>query len=233
MRTSWRSEWPHWVLLGGMFALAAAAWSGAPERIPVHWGLSGNVDGYGGRFEGLFAIPLLALGTYVLMLFLPRLDPGRANYESFGPVYATLRLLMVAVLAALYGLVHLWIRGVHARIEVFVPLIVGALFMVVGNLLGKVRPNWFVGIRTPWTLSSKVSWDGTHRAGRWVFILMGALLMASTVLRPASTAWVLGALLFAGVLGLTIYSYVLWRRDPEKTPPAGTLPAGDGRSGER
>jgi uncharacterized membrane protein len=211
-----------------MFALAAVAWSGAPERIPVHWGLGGNVDRYGGRFEGLLAIPLLALGIYVLMWFLPRLDPGRANYESFASVYGTLRLLLVVVLAAVYGFVHLWLRGVHARIEVWVPLIVGALFMVIGNLLGKVRPNWFVGIRTPWTLSSRLSWNGTHRAGRWVFMLMGLMLMSCAVLRSAAAEWAMGAVTLTGVLGLAVYSYVLWRRDPEKTPPAGTLPAGDG-----
>lgn len=186
------------------------------------------MDRYGGRFEGLLAIPLLALGIYVLMLLLPRLDPGRANYEAFGSVYATLRLMILVVMAAIYGLVHLWIRGVHARIEVWVPLIVGALFVVIGNLLGKVRPNWFVGVRTPWTLSSKLSWTGTHRAGGWLFVLVGALLMVCAVLR---SAWMIGITVAVGglgLVGLVVYSYVLWRRDPEKTPPAGTLPAGNG-----
>jgi uncharacterized membrane protein len=228
VRFSWRNEWPSWLLISGMFALAAAAWSGAPSRIPVHWGLAGNVDRYGGRFEGLLAIPLMTLGIYALMAFLPRLDPGRANYESFASVYATLRLLLVVVQAALYGFVHLWLRGVHARIEVWVPLIVGALFVVIGNLLGKVRPNWFVGIRTPWTLSSRLSWNGTHRAGRWVFIAMGLMLMSCAVLRSAWAVYTMLGVGAAGLLGLVVYSYVLWRRDPGKTPPAGTLPAGDG-----
>jgi uncharacterized membrane protein len=227
MRTSWRSEWPQWLLIAGMFALAAESWRGAPHLIPVHWGLSGNVDRYGNRFEGLLAIPLLTLGIHLLMRFLPRLDPGRANYESFASVYATLRVLVVVVMAALYGLTHLWLRGVHVRIEVWVPLIVGALFVVIGNLLGKVRPNWFVGIRTPWTLSSKTSWTGTHRAGRWVFIVMGAMMMACAVVRSVWAVWTMGLVGGTGVLGLVVYSYVLWRGDPEKSPPAGTLPAGD------
>jgi uncharacterized membrane protein len=225
MRISWRNEWPQWLLIAGMFVLAALAWDSAPARIPAHWNVAGAVDRYGGRFEGLLAIPLLTLGIHLLMLLLPRLDPGRANYEAFAGVYGTLRLSLVVVMTLLYGLVHLWIRGVPARIEVWVPLLVGALFVVVGNLLGKVRPNWFVGIRTPWTLSSKLSWTRTHRAARWVFLLMGLMLMACAVVR---SEWAVHSLLVigaAGVLGLTVSSYVLWRRDPEKTPPAGMLPA--------
>jgi uncharacterized membrane protein len=117
----------------------------------------------------------------------------------------------------------LWVRGVHVRIEVWVPLIVGALFVAVGGLLGRVRPNWFVGIRTPWTLSSEAAWTGTHRAGRWVFILMGALLMACAVLRPDWAVWTMAVVGVTGMLGLVVYSYVLWRRAPAKTPPAGIL----------
>lgn len=228
MKLTWRTEWPHWLLLAAMFALAATAWGTAPDRIPMHWNLTGHVDRYGGRFEGLLAIPLLALAIYVLMIFLPRLDPGRANYAAFDSAYSTLRLLLLVVMAALYGLVHLWMRGIHAPIGVWVPLLVGALFVVIGNLLGKVRPNWFVGIRTPWTLSSKLSWTGTHRAGRWVFILMGLMLMGCAIQRTVWAVFAMAAVGVVGLLGLTVYSYLLWRKDPEKTPPAGTLPAGDG-----
>ena len=222
MKFTWRTEWPHGLLLAVMFALAAATWSTAPVRIPAHWNLAGQVDRYGGRFEGLLAIPLLALAIYGMMIFLPRLDPHRANYAAFGRAYATLRLLILAVLAACYGLVHLWIRGVHVRIEIWVSLMVGALFVAVGDLLGKVRPNWFVGIRTPWTLSSEAAWTGTHRAGRRVFILVGALLMACAVLRSAWAVWTMAVVGVTGMLGLVVYSYVLWRRDPAKTPSAGS-----------
>ena len=76
MKFSLRSEWPHLVLLAGLFALAAASWSGAPERIPVHWGFSGQPDRFGGRFEGLLGLPLLTLAVYLVMLFLPASIPG-------------------------------------------------------------------------------------------------------------------------------------------------------------
>jgi uncharacterized membrane protein len=225
MKFSWRTEWPHWLLIAAMFVMAAATWAHAPDRIPLHWNVRGQVDGWGGKFEGLMAVPLLTLGMYVLMLLLPRLDPGRANYAGFAGPFATLRLALTVVMAAIYTLIILWVRGTRVSIEVWVPLIVGALFVVVGNLLGKVRPNWFVGIRTPWTLSSKRAWDRTHRAGGWLFILMGVLLMLCAALRAEWAVWTMVVVSLAGVIGLFVYSYVLWSRDPDKTPPAGTQPA--------
>lgn len=225
MKPSWRMEWPHWLLLAAMFVLAATTWGSAPNRIPVHWNIAGQVDRWGGRFEGLLSIPLLALGFYLLMRVLPRLDPGRANYEAFAGPYATLRLTIVVVMAALYALLVLWVRGARVSIAVWVPLIIGALLVVVGNLLGKLRPNWFVGIRTPWTLSSTLAWNRTHRAGGWLFVLMGVLIMLCAALRAEWALWTMLTVGGAGVLGLVVYSYVLWRRDPDKTPPAGTQPA--------
>jgi uncharacterized membrane protein len=227
MKFSWRSEWPHLVLLAGMFALAAASWSTAPDRIPVHWGLRGGPDRFGGRFEGLLAIPLLTAGLYLLMLFLPRIDPGRANYAAFSHAYATFRLALVVLMATLYGAIHLWLHGHPVAVETLAPLAIGAFFIVLGNLLGKVRPNWFIGIRTPWTLSSKLAWTRTHRAGGWVFVAIGVLMMATGLVRTEWAVWVMAVAGGGSVLGLVVYSYVLWRRDPEKTPPAGTLPAGD------
>jgi uncharacterized membrane protein len=225
MKLTWRTEWSHWLLLAAMFVLAAATWGAAPDRIPVHWNIAGQVDRWGGKLEGLLAIPLLALAIYALMIVLPRFDPGRANYDAFAGPYATLRLGILVVMAAIYALILLWVRGVPVSIRVFVPLIVGALFVVVGNLLGKIRPNWFVGIRTPWTLSSKLAWNQTHRAGGWLFIVMGVLMMACAVLR---SAWAVGVMIGVSVLGLAgllVYSYRVWLRDPDKTPPAGTQPA--------
>lgn len=228
MKVDWRTELPMWLLLAGMFALAISTWSVAPERIPVHWGWSGQPDRWGGRLQGLMLQPLVALGLYGLLLFLPRIDPGRANYETFSRPYAVLRLVVMLAQAAIQTLVVLNVRGVHVQVGIVAPLVVGALFVVLGNLLGKIRPNWFVGIRTPWTLSSKESWARTHRAGGWVFIGAGLLLM--TLAAVHRLAWTLGvvALIGIAVLGLVVYSFVVWRSDPEKSPPAGTTPAGPG-----
>jgi uncharacterized membrane protein len=225
MKFSWRNEWIHWLLLAAMFGAAAITWPTAPDRIPVHWGIDFQVDRYGGRFEGLLGIPLEALALYALLLFIPRIDPGRANYERFGGAYRLLRLSLTVFLAALYGVVLLGIHGRTVNMAAAVPLLLGFLFLLIGNLLGKIRPNWFVGIRTPWTLSSKLAWTRTHRAGRWLFIAGGLVLIAMAFLQKAWVAWVGVGLLVAWAVGLAVYSYLVWRSDPDKTPPAGTLPA--------
>ena len=225
MKFAWKHELAMWLLLAGMFALAAVTWSGAPDRIPVHWNLHQHVDRYGGRFEGLLGLPLTALGLYVLMLLVPRIDPGRANYAAFLGAFTTLRLALVVYLAALYVVMHLWMRGIEVRMNTVMPLLMGALFIVVGNLLGKLRPNWFIGIRTPWTLSSKDAWVRAHRAGGWVFIGGGLLFMASGLVPAPWALWVAGGGFFAGLVAVIVYSYRVWRADPDKLPPAGTTPA--------
>ena len=97
---------------------------------------------------------------------------------------------------------------------------VGLLFIVLGAVMGRLRPNWFAGIRTPWTLSSTRSWERTHRVGGWVFIGIGALTMG---LAPVGGELAIVAMMVAmlvGVVGLVVYSYVVWRDDPDKVPLA-------------
>lgn len=227
MRTNLRIEAIQWALIGAMFVLAAVVWPSAPDQIPVHWGLSGEPDRYGGKIEGLLLLPLVTLGVYFAMLLLPRVDPRRANYALFEGAYAVIRLSAVVFLALVYGLILLWVRGVELDVAVVVPVLVGALFVVIGNLLGKIRPNWFVGIKTPWTISSRRSWVKTHRMAGWTFVLLG---LAFVVLGFTGQAWAIPALVAAtigSVLLLFVYSYLVWRSDPERTHEA------DGREARR
>ena len=228
MKTTWRTEWPHALLIAAQFALAAVTWNSAPDRIPVHFGFDGQVDRYGGKFEGLLVLPLVSVALYFVMRLLPRFDPGRANYANFAGPYATMRLSLTVALATIYGISHLTMLGEPANVATMMPLLMGAVFILLGGVLGKVRPNWFVGIRTPWTLSSKQAWNRTHRVGGWVFMVLGVLTMAAAALRAEWAVWTVIAGPLAAAVGLSAYSYVVWRGDPERIPPAGTLPAGDG-----
>jgi len=212
-------------LVAAMLAYGALSYATAPERFPMHWNLHGEIDRYGGRVEGLFALPLVALAVWLVIRFLPRLDPGRANYANFIGAWATLQVAIVTLLAAVHGIVQASGRGGALDVRTILPLVIGALFVVLGNLLGKLRPNWFIGIRTPWTLSSAESWNRTHRVGGWVFVGLGVLTMATAVLAPGRSILVLTGLVLAASLGLAAYSYAVWRRDPDKVPPAGRTAA--------
>ena len=219
MRFSWRTEWPFWLLLAAMLVLTALVWPHAPDRIPIRWDMKGQVDGYGGRFEGLLLVPLIALFLYVLFRVLPKLDPLHANYDEFAGAYTLFRFTVTAFLALCHGIIILWVQGHRPPIQILMPIFMGAMFVVLGLVLGKVQPNWFVGIRTPWALSSRRSWTETHRAARVVFMATGLGFMAGGAL--SSEPVMTGALILTGVgiLGLVVYSYLLWRDDPDRHSP--------------
>jgi uncharacterized membrane protein len=216
MKFSWRTEWPLLIVLAVMFAFAAFSWNAVPDRIPVHWNLGGHPDRWGGRFEGLLLVPLIATVVYVILLVAPRLDPARANYRSFAGAYTALRVLTLLAMLAVQVVIVSIARGRSVDVAVVIPLIVGALFAGIGSLLGRVRPNWFIGIRTPWTLSSAQSWERTHYVAATVFIVSGMLVMSTALMREA---WYFIAVVLAiavAVLGLVIYSYTVWKQDPHK-----------------
>ncbi len=227
MKLSWRIEGVQLALIAAMFVVAAVSWQQVPDRIPVHWNLQGEVDGYGGRFMGLLLLPLVTLGIYVLLLVLPRLDPGYVNYQSFAGTYYLIRVTLVVFQAGIYGVTVAAAFGQQVDVGTIISVGVGALMVVLGNVLGKIRPNWFVGIRTPWTLSSKLSWDKTHRLAGWVFIALGPMIALVGVIRAN---WYLVATLAlggAGLAWLVVYSYLVYRSDPERITPAGTTPSGE------
>ena len=203
-------------MIAVMFVLVAVSWSSAPERIPVHWDLSGQPDRYGGKFEGLLLLPLIALGLYLLLLLLPRRDPRRANYARFRGAYLVLRVAILMFLVLIYGFVLLWTRGILLNVLV-IPILAGGLLVVMGDVMGRVQPNWFVGIRTPWTLSSELWWRKTHRLGGWVLAPMGLALVVSGLVGSPAAFGVALIFLVAGILFLFVYSYLVWSVDPERS----------------
>ena len=226
MSRFWRHEWPSWVLLVGMFVMAALAWPRVPEQIPVHWGIDGTPDRYGGRIEGLLLLPLIAVGLYLLLRVLPHFDPRRANYALFGGIYDLIRFTTLVFLTILYAVSLLIAAGYALDMTQIMPLLVGGLFIIIGSVLGKLRPTWFVGIRTPWTLSSARSWNKTHRHGGRVFLVAGLLMALSGLLRqPILLLVVIGALCVA-LIGLVLYSYLIWHQDQDTQSPVGHYPGG-------
>ncbi len=212
MRLTWRTEWPHW----GILVLLAIVLIISPDQpVPIHWNFEGQVD----RLADKWLVLVIIVGLYLLLAFLPRLDPGRANYAQFAGPYRTIRLAVLTVLVALTGSGAL---GVPA--DGLVQVALGALLVVIGSVMGKIRPNWFVGVRTPWTLTSKRSWLKSHRLGGWLFMIWGLIQIPVGLLLPGARIFTLVAAL-AVIATLLIYSYVVWRNDPDKLPAVGTRPA--------
>lgn len=220
-------EWIHIAVILAMFAASGLCWNSAPDRVPMHWNVKGEVDGWGGRLEGLFLLPAISLGIYALLRFIPLLDPGRENYKQFAMPYMIIRCGITGLMIVIHAAILAWVLDYRIDMGLVVGGSVGLFFVVLGNIMGKIRPNWFVGVRTPWTLSSKLSWAKTHRVGGWLFIVMGIGIAATAIIRSNWAVIVLLTGSFVGIAALIAYSYVVWRKDPDRIPPAATLPAPD------
>ena len=117
--------------------------------------------------------------------------------------------------------------GARVDVATVVCLSVAGLFCVIGNFMGKIRPNWFIGVRTPWTLSSKMSWNKTHRLAGWLFLVMGISIAISGIWR---IAWMFIVTLVVNifcVVWMFVYSYLIYRQDPERISPAGVSPSSE------
>jgi uncharacterized membrane protein len=207
---------PQWVIVAAMFVSGLAVWPLAPERIPIHWTLNGQVDRYAGKLEGLFLLPGITLLVLVGLKLLPRIDPNRARYVEFTSAYAIASLAIVAFLAAVHATVLASALGVAVNVGLVIGPLVGLLLIVLGAVMGDVRPNWFFGVRTPWTLSSERSWTATHRAARWVLLVMGLVIALAGVSQTEWSIYLAVSTCVVGVVGLVAYSFVVWRDDPQR-----------------
>lgn len=194
-------------------ALGFYFYSVFPDTVPVHWGPSGQVDRWGGKFEGAWLMPLVAIGMYILFIFIPSLDPKKEKYQQFAKVYFLFRLLILLMMLVIYLIASFNTLGYNVRVEVWIPVAIGLMFIILGNYMGKIKANWFMGIRTPWTLSSDEVWNKTHRLGGKLFMIFGVLLLITPLL-PYSNIFATLVLPAIAVSLITIvYSYILYKKE--------------------
>jgi uncharacterized membrane protein len=187
-----------------------------PENMPTHWSASGEVDGWSSRLWGAWMLPLIMAAVWLFMRAIPHIDPRRANYEKFSGMYETLIVLVLAFMLVMHIVVLAAGTGAQVRIDRLVMPFVGVFIAAIGFLIPRAHPNWFVGIRTPWTLTSDLSWERTHRIGGPLFIVLGILMIAAGLIAPAQAIVVLVVAAIAIVAFLFFYSYRVWKTDPLK-----------------
>lgn len=188
----------------------AAIYTHLPDLVPMHFNANGEMDRMGSKKELWGLVALLSLPMYLLFKYLPKLDPKKQLEKMGGKFYAMRLALTVFITAISLGIIY-----TTANYNTAVPLqpdwifvLVGLLFIVVGNFMPAMKPNYFVGIRTPWTLENEVVWRKTHRIGAWAFILCGILITLSALLfSMESTYYVTMGTTFAMVAFVIIYSY--------------------------
>ena len=198
------------VFIGTAFIVAAVLYPSLPDQIPTHWNARGEVDDYMSKPGGVIIMPAMALITYVIMKLIPIISPKGFRTDKFPEVIAVLQVTMVGFMSIVSILVLLEARGLNVRINEMIIAGVGLLFVIIGNYLGKVRKNFFIGIRTPWTLASDEVWNRTHRIGGRLFILSGVIIWVGALVGLPVT-WTVGVAVGL-VLIPVVYSYFLYRR---------------------
>lgn len=194
------------------FALSAYFHAEMPESMASHWNARGEADGYTSKFWGLFSTPLILFAIMLLFIVIPRIDPLKANYAKFRPYFDGLFLALAAFMLVVQVQLILWNTGTHISPNRILPIPLGLLFFYVGILCEHAKMNWFVGIRTPWTLSNEKVWDKTHHLGGKLFKLAGAVAVLGVFFEKLAMFFVVAPLLLVAVYTV-IYSYIAYQKE--------------------
>lgn len=205
--------------VGLMLVGSAAVWPFVPadRAIPTHWGIDGRPDAYGGKFQALLVLPLVALGLSVLLAVIPCFEPRSLHLARSAKAYLALWAVVLGLLVVLHGCLVAAALGVVPPVGTIAPVLIGVLFAVIGNYMGKVKSNYFFGIRTPWTLSSELAWNRTHRVAGRLFVALGVSIVVAALFLPGP--WTVGVMVVGvGIIlvFVMVYSYRVWRTDPAK-----------------
>ena len=195
-------------------AFSAVVYNRLPERVASHWDANDQVNGTMPRFWGVFLMPLITLAMLGLFLVLPAIDPLKANIAAFRPIFNAFIVAIIVFMLYLHVLTLVWNLGYHGfRMSTVLLPAMGLLFVLCGVLIGQAKRNFFIGIRTPWTLSSDRVWAQTHRVGALLFVLCGVIAMLG-VFAPGPAAFLLVIVpILAVTLFLTVYSWWLYRQE--------------------
>jgi len=183
-----------------------------PDVVASHWNAAGELNGTMPKFWGLALIPVLMYGFCALFVVLPRIDPLRNNYQKFQDYYEGFVLVFAAFFFFIQLQIILWGLGIHVSPNLTMPVMIGGLFVYIGFLMEHAEPNWFVGIRTPWTLSSDSVWRKTHQRAGTLFKLAGALSMIGALAGIYASLFILIPAI-AVALYTVVYSYIEFKKE--------------------
>lgn len=192
---------------------SAVAYTQMPERVPIHWNMQGVADQMGSRLFAVGMMPLVMLGLWLFLRYLPRLDPKQDNITKIRGTYdmtvaATMTLMLVAHLVILGGALGMSIlSGLRLMI-----VAIGVLVMIIGNVLPRTRRNWIFGVRTWWTLSDDRVWERSNRVGGYIMTAAGVVVIGCAFLPQPAGIIMMAVCLLGAALWSVAYSYVVWRR---------------------
>lgn len=182
-----------------------------PEQMASHWNSHGEVDNYVSRFWGLFLMPVVSSAIFLIFMAIPKIDPLKSNIKKFREYYDGFVLLLIVFLIYIYTLTLLWNLGYDFNMSRMIIPAIGLILFYAGILSENAKMNWFVGIRTPWTLSSEKVWEKTNKLGGKLFKIAGVLAFLG-VFFPKHAVWLIIIPVLALVAFIFAYSYFEYRK---------------------
>jgi len=182
-----------------------------PDQVATHWGIDNQINGYSSKAFGLFFMPVLSVFLFFLLISLPKIDPYKKNFDQFKNYFQNFINIVFAFLFYVYLLTIIWNLDFHFNmIQVLSPGF-AVLFYYAGVLTSHAKRNWFVGIRTPWTMSSELVWDKTHQIGGKLFKLTGLISLLSLIFPNLAIFFILVPVLFVTAF-IFVYSYLEYQK---------------------
>lgn len=183
-----------------------------PEKIASHWNAQGQANGYMPKFWGLFFMPLISAGVLLLFILIPRMDPLKANIEKFRKYYDGFAMVVILFLFYVYILTIFWNMGARFNMTALLSPALGALFCYSGILTENAKRNWFIGIRTPWTLSNEKVWEKTHKIGGKLLEAAGVIAFAGVFFQNRAIVFVLVPIILVAIYTI-VYSYIEYQKE--------------------
>ena len=194
------------------FIYLAFTWNSYPDQVPIHFNHQGTPDRYAGKAVGLLLLPATNVFVYLLLKFLPRIDPRYKNYALFEGRYTAIRLAIQAFMVFIFFLITSAARTGAILSPKLLFIALAIFFMILGNYLSAVRPNYFVGVRTPWTLDNEEVWKKTHRFTGRLWVLSSLVLLIVTLfLENPHPALLIAVVVLISFLPI-VYSYLVYRK---------------------
>jgi|ERR1043165_1206998 uncharacterized membrane protein len=212
-KINWKNEIVPWVFLLAPCIYCAYVWNQLPDSIPIHFNINGDADNWGPKGAILLS-PGINIFTYLLLLFVPYLDPKKMSYEAFAKNFYKIRVLLTIFFSVISIVIIRATISNGSTITHIIPAIIFLLLALMGNYMINIKPNWFIGIRTPWTLSNETVWKQTHLVGGRLWFYGGLLCLLLSLFLPSR---VTGNLLLCFVLGsalfMVAYSWWLFQKE--------------------
>lgn len=181
-----------------------------PSEMPMHWNVMGNIDSYMPKEYAVWLMPLISLALFVFFKLTPSFDPNKKKYHLFHPEWQIIQSVLISFFAYTQGIV--FYASFYPTLQIMKPLFIGMgiLFILLGNYLSKIRQNYFLGIKVPWTLASEDNWNKTHRFASFTFVIMGIIVLLEGFFIWNAAPVILGSIFLASFLPV-IYSYLLFK----------------------